>query len=53
MGTIVGKHKYDLITQASKLSLIELNELIDKCVDEKNFDDARIFAEIYNRRVKI
>jgi len=24
--------------------------LIDKCLDEKNYDDAKIFADIWNNR---
>jgi len=42
--------KYDLVLKASKLSKIELNNLIDVCLDEKNYEDAKIFADIYLRR---
>jgi len=50
MNTKVAQRKYELLTHASKLSLRELNDLIDKCLDEKNYDDAKIFADIWNNR---
>lgn len=45
------KYELELRMQASKLSIRELNQLIDECLDQENFEDAKIFAEIYNRRV--
>lgn len=44
-------HKQELQLQASKLSIAELNKLIDECLDAKNYEDATIYANLYNRRV--
>jgi hypothetical protein len=52
MQTLTTTKREEYLITASKLSIAELNELINKCLDEKNFKDAQIYAEIYNRRVK-
>jgi len=46
------KYEWELKTSASKLSLRELNNLIDQCLDHKKYDDAQIYATIYARRMK-
>jgi SOS response regulatory protein OraA/RecX len=43
-------HELELKMVASKLSLHELNVLIDQCLDGENYTDAEIYAKIYTRR---
>jgi len=45
------KREHELKLTACKLSLQELNTLVDECMDNGEFDDASIYAKIYTRRV--
>jgi hypothetical protein len=46
------KREMELRLQASKLSIAELNALVYECMDKGNWEDAKVFANIYVRRVK-
>jgi len=44
-------HEMELRLQSSKLSLKELDDLINECLDVQNYADAKAYAIIYTRRV--
>ena len=49
--TKITDHDHELKLLASKLSIKELDTLINDCLDKKQYEDATVFAKIYNKRI--